>query len=275
MPRAILFALLVLAACSAPSETPRALRTSAPVRLPASALAGAVRALEALEARRPAGAWVQVRAVEADSLDGLATPAGRVRVFLHVSVFASTAEGAHGAFELLRAALETEARETVPPEPVSPERARRVLGASGWDPAGSEALLSYSDAIRVELAPGAPAPGGVWPAGLGTPVESVGIEDYVRAQGASAGLEQLGLSLRQSDAAPGVSEMRCRIQDAEAVRGHTRAEVGAFLSALESESPAARLTQVRIERSQHAPDPHAAGAWTFEALLVVRVLAPE
>jgi hypothetical protein len=80
----------------------------------------------------------------------------------------------------------------------------------------------------------------------------------------------------QPRAAPaGTAEVRCRIRDLDDVARHSRGEIGGFLAALESESPAARLTHFELERSQHEPDPEAVRGWTFEAELTVRVRADE
>ena len=89
-----------------------------------------------------------------------------------------------------------------------------------------------------------------------------------------AALEQIeapDLSLRASARTPGVTEVRCRIVDPPTVAGHARGEIGAFLAALENDSPAARVTEVMLERSPNAIDPHAAKGWALQALLLVRV----
>jgi hypothetical protein len=65
-------------------------------------------------------------------------------------------------------------------------------------------------------------------------------------------------------------DRRFRIAPADEFASFTRADIGAFLAALEGGSPAARLTGLRIERSQHEPDVHAERGWTFEAELGLR-----
>lgn len=263
-------------ACAARPGAPVEPRSSAAPRLPPSALAGAVHALEQLAASQPVDALVQVRALEASTLELHSAPAGRVRVYLHLTVYAETGARARAAFDGLRAALELDARRPLASEPVTTERARAVLGAPGWTPAGGEELLSYSDALRLEYTP-ASASLGTRRARVSVPLAgalptNVGIEDYVHAAAAAEGLAELELQLRPGAAIPGVDEMRCFLRD-QGLAGHGRAELGAFLATLENESPAARVTEVLLEHAPNAPDPHDARAWALEALLVVRVPA--
>ena len=263
-----------LGACAAEVAAPPVVaEVREPVVLPSSALAGAVHALERLEASRPRDVLVQVRALESAALERHEAPAGLVRVFLHLTVFAPTSERARGAFGELRAALEADAREPVELGPVATERARRVVGAPSWTPGGGEELLSYSDALRVEYVPAAEASEAEAPGAAGAAPQNVGLENYVRELAGGAGLEGLQLSIRRSDARPGVSEARCLVQDSADATGHRRANLGAFLATLENDSPAARLTELSIEHARNALDPLDESSWGFEAWLIVRVPA--
>src|SRR5688572_33025929 len=81
-------ALLLSSACHSPPKTP--LAPSAPPALPGSALAGAVRALETVQALRPQGTWTLVRAITCDSRRDSERALEFERVFLDVTVFAPT-----------------------------------------------------------------------------------------------------------------------------------------------------------------------------------------
>lgn len=272
-------ACAVVGACGANPPAAGEARAAVPVVLPPSALAGAVHALERLSACWPGDVLVQVRALEASALELHSAPGLRVRVVLHLTVYAWDGARARAALDELRAALEADARRPLTSEGVAPERARAVVG-SDWTPAGAEELLSYSDAVRLEYTPARAAPAGTAlrgsaPALAPSVGTSVGIRAFVRTAAAAAGLPDLELFLRPSAPAPGVAEMRAFLHEAGASTGHTRAELGAFLAALESGSPVARVTEIQIEPSPNAVDPRGADAWALEAVLVVRVPADE
>jgi hypothetical protein len=265
-----LSAVLLASGCDSPAEAPEPAAEARAIGLPASALAGAVRVLETLDAVRPAGALTQVRALEGDTRVDPARGAESVRVFLHLTVYADTNAAARAAFEELRAALETEARSTARIEPASAERVARVTAGLDWDPPGREDLVSYSDVVRVELAPGrsaSEAAGGVLVSG---PPAYDSLASYVRNLAAREHIGGVELSVSPASVARSVNDHRFRIQEGPDGARNSLAEIGGFLSALERGSPAARLTRLKIERSQHEPDVHATRGWTFEAELCVR-----
>jgi len=262
-----------IAACKSAADEPAVPPDVRATGLPASALAGAVRALETLDAVRPEGALTQLRALQCDTLLERAAEVESVRVFLHLSVFADTIEEARAAFDELHRALDDEARSTARVEPASAERVERVMAGMDWDRPGREDLLSYSDVIRLELRPAWTAPE---PASgrAGAPPVFDSLASYVR----KAAAQQIGevdvavapdVTWRDGHT-PGRGEHRFRIAPADAFACYTRADIGAFLAALEGGSPAARLTSLKIERSQHEPDVHADRGWIFEAELALR-----
>lgn len=260
-------------ACGASPAAPLPFEAAAPLTLPPSALAGAVHALDRLAACQPGDVRVQVRALESSALELRSAPGARVRVYLHLTVYAPDGARARAALDELRAALQADARKPLASGPVAPERARAVVG-SDWTPGGAEELLSYSDAVRLEYTPARAAPAGTAVRGAAPgQARNVAIEDFVRTAAAAEGLAELELFLRPSVPVPGVAEMRCFLHEGSASAGHPRAALGAFLAALESESPAARVTEIHIEPSPNAVDPHDAEAWALEAVLVVRVPA--
>jgi hypothetical protein len=268
--RSVLLVALPVLGCGSAPERPAAPSSEHAVHLPPSAFATAVRALEALEAHRPPDVLLQVRALESDVLAG---PGGEhVRLFLHVTAYAATAERAGAAFEELRARLESEALATAP---AAPAHVVSALAAVDWTPEGREDLVSYSDAIRVEVAAGAASTrSGAPAAGDGAhAAESLG--EWVRGVAARELAGPVVLDVQPRAAPAGTAEVRCRIRAFDAAGRHSRGEIGDFLASLESESPAARLTHVKLERSQHEPDPHAVRGWTFAAELTVRVPSGE
>lgn len=264
--------LLLAAGCGSAPEPAPAPPPVAGARPPASALAGAVRALETLDAVQPAGALTQVRALECDTL--LDREIGEtVRVFLHLTVYAATSEGAFAAFEQVRLALEAEARSSERVEPASAERVERVMADLDWDRPGREDLVSFSDVVRLEIRPGRVTVEPLEAARASGPQLHDSIASYVRSS-AAGGIGQVDLALSRRDTAPGVSEHRFRITPQQPSARYTREEIGRFLCALEAGSPGARVTRLEIERSQHEPDVHAARGWTFEAELSVRAMEP-
>lgn len=269
----LLAVLPLLAGCGSAAEAPQASPEPAQVRLPASALAGAVRALETLDAVRPEDALTQIRALDCDTLLDPRTGVETVRVFLHLTVYATTSERAFEAFEEVRLALETEARSGERVEPASAERVGRVLGELAWEQPGREDLVSFSEAIRLEIRPGQSL--AALPESASAPGQELhdSLASYVRTA-AARGIGPVDLARSQRGVAPGISDHRFRIAPAQAFSRYTRADIGAFLAALEGGSPVARVTRLAIERSQHEPDPHAARGWTFEAELSVRALEP-
>lgn len=260
-PPALVVPVLVLA-CHAPAPTAPA---PAPHASPTgSALGGLVQALEALAALRPAGCAVAVRAVEADVR--LDADAGRLseRVFLDLTVFAPSTEQARAGFDELWARLAGEVVAATPADPVAPARvlaALRQLEA----PAGvEEGWLSWSERLRIELAPGAAHEAADAASGAAPAVAS--FERVVRTCASrvdSVGqVDLLALQPRQ-----GVPQVLVR-PGQEYQRFHP-AQIGTFLASLENESPAVRVRRLVIQRSAHEPDVTSARGWTFEAELAL------
>lgn len=260
---ATLFGAALALGCRSPEELPP--RPPKPAGLPSSALAGAVRALEALAAIRPGDALTQVRALECDTLHDSAADRDFVRVFLDVTVYAPNEARAGEVFAALQAALEAEAGAESRLGFASLGRTREVLGDLDWDPPGREDLASYSDRIRLEVRPGraALAPG---PFAGAEPPPVAPIETYVRTQASHAGLGALDL-LPRIDLAGG---FRGHIRPAGRDARYLRSEIAEFLAALEQNSPAVRVTHFSIERSPYQPDTRSPRGWTFEADLSAR-----
>jgi len=269
--RAALSLALALPLCSCGADRPaREVHPEVePARLSSSALGATVRALETLDAVRPPGALTQLRALRSDTMRDPASGIERVRVFLELTEYAPTIDSARSAFEELRSALDADGGSSGRIEPAPRERVERVMSCFDWDPPGREDLLSYSDVIRLEVRPGsaAPATAEAGAAAEDTPHESV--ESYVRAAAAQR-IGPVDLSLSTRTVAPGVADHRFRIAPEQVAARFTTADIGEFLSALEHGSPSARVTELKIERSQHEPDVHARRGWTFEAELTVR-----
>lgn len=274
----LLLAIPLVSSCASAARTSDAATEARTIGLPASALAGAVRALETLDAVRPAGALLQVRALEGDTLFGRESGVESVRVFLHLTLYAETNTAARQAFDQLLLALEVEGRATARVEPASSERVGRVMAELDWDPPGREDLVSYSDVIRLELAPGrssaepqagsAEAQAGSAPASGPPPYDT--LSSYVRGIAARERIGEVDLFVSAAGVVRGVNDHRFRIQERSESARHTLSEIGGFLSALELSSPAARLTKLKIERSQHEPDVHVDRGWTFQAELSLR-----
>jgi hypothetical protein len=274
---ALAAALDLLAACGAAREAQPVGPELACARVPASALAGAVRALETLDAIRPEGTLTELRALECDTLLDRAHGAETVRVFLHLSAYAATIEEARAAFDQVRLALEAEARAGERVEPASAERVERVMagldvGRDHGRP-GREDLVSYSDVICLEILPGRIAAEPLEAGGASGAELHDSLESYVR-RSAARGIGQVDLAVSPLDVAPGVTDHRFRVAPLLPSARHTWTEIGRFLAALEGGSPGARVTRLDIERSQHEPDVHAARGWTFEAELSVREFEP-
>ncbi|MEQ1895502.1 MAG: hypothetical protein ABL998_23430, partial [Planctomycetota bacterium] len=89
---------------------------------------------------------------------------------------------------------------------------------------------------------------------------------FVVEEARAAGLGELELA---SEHPSGSAEVRCTITSNTRDASYRRAEIGAFLAALEERSPATRVTRLALERSQEAADPHAERSWTFHAELGV------
>jgi len=258
------------------AEAPPPRAPAAPA-LPASALAGVVRAIETLDAVRPEGTLCQLRALQAERL---ADPAGRgeiERVLLDLTVYAADGARARAAYDELRAALEREAGAPGRPEPALPERVQRTFVDFDWDPKGREDLVSYSDTVHLGMRPGLTTPVASPAATAPGTVPSAQLESYVRMQAAGfANIGQVDLSLSMAPAprAAGGERLSLRIEPAMPTAHYSLSQIAYFLSALENESPTARLTKVSIQRSQYQPDLHAARCWTFEAELTVDAEPP-
>ena len=264
---------LLAGACHNPSSAPTP-ADSAPVVLPQSALAALVRSLETVDALRPEGVAIQVRAIECDSLVDRSQPAEFVRVLLHVTVYAQAVARARVAFEELQRALEAEARSRTREEAPTAERIRRVFADMDWQPAlGAEPLVSFSNAIRIEVAPGREAPASAEREYLGAqPSEPA--SRYLEEVAEAHGMEVRPIVARVSEPVPHRRDLRCLFRPAQGDAHFTRVEIAEFLRVLEAGSPAARVTHVRIERASTLADPFGPDGWTFEAELTVRVAVP-
>ena len=138
------------------------------------------------------------------------------------------------------------------------------MGELDWDPSGREDLFSYSDALRLIVPAPSAARMAAAPRGDGVP--SAPLASFVVDEARAAGLGELELSSKHRS---GSEELRCTITSNARDASYRRAEIGAFLAALEERSPATRVTRLTLERSQEAPDPHAERSWTFHAELGV------
>jgi len=233
-----------------------------------------VRELEVVDALRPPGALIEVRAVEAQSLRERSRQAEFVRLFLHVTVFAAEIERARSAFDELRLALETEARAGRRLESVSAERIARVFAGLDWNPPGRSDLVSFSAAIRLEVAPGRePTAGSALPASDGGPLPATTAEQYVAGVAGRHALsvQAVPTRLRSSES---VRDVSCLLRPSAPADHHTLAQIGAFLGDIEAGSPGARVTRLTIERSSTVADNLRDDSWTFEAELTLRGPAP-
>ncbi len=268
--------LALLGACRSTPEAPPRSALALPPAPPPSALAALVRSLEAVDALRDPQASVQVRAIECDSLLDHSRPAEYVRVFLHVTVFAQDVATARRVFEDLSGVLRTEARSPSRPGSVTEGRVRRVFDEMAWqadDPPGTDQrLVSYSDAIRLEVCPGhldARQEGGAGAASGDTRPA----REYIQEIAGERGVAIAPIETRLSQPTPRSQELRCLLRPGSLDAHFTRSQIGGFLLALEEGSPAARVTRIVIERASQLPDVFREDGWTFEATLTVRVPA--
>jgi hypothetical protein len=260
--------LSVLTSCAG---SPQEQGSPAPAPPPsASALVGAVRALETLQAIRPEGVRTELRALEADTLIDPETRAELVRVLVHVTVYSPSLERSYAALEELRAALGAEASAHERLEFVAVERAQQALAVLGTRSDPRTDCVSVSEVIRAESRPGRPAP-----LRLAAPLEAASetVLSYVQRQAQRAGLSSVAIRPSESALARRVHEVRCRIRPEDVTTRCTLAEIGAFAAELEGRSPAASLTRLFVERSQHEPDLQAERGWWFETELALRVPA--
>lgn len=258
-----LAALFLLAACrsTAAPEPPLA---AAPNVHP-SALGGAVAALEELARATPPGAVVALRAIESDALaPGHGGGPEAVRVFLHLTVYSVTLEGAREGFALVERRLGERLAAAGPAAPLTRARVQALVGELDWDPSGREDLYSYSSALRLVVP--APAAARMAPAPRADGAPAATLAGFVEAEAHAAGLGTLELA---SQLPEGAREVRCAITSNTRDASFRRDEIAAFLAALEEKSPATRLTRLALERSQEAADPHAERSWTFRAELGV------
>jgi len=175
-----------------------------------------------------------------------------------------TPEGAREGYDALARRLEERLAAAGPARPVTRARVQALVGELDWDPSGREDLYSYSDALRL-IVPGpsaarmaaVPRDGGA---------ASADLSSLVFGEARAAALGRLDLSV---ELPAGSNELRCRITSDARDASYRRAEIAAFLAALEERSPATRVTRVTFERSQEAADPHAERSWTFHAELGV------
>lgn len=259
--------LLALAACRS-TEAP-ALTSSAAARVHPSALGGAVAVLEELARATPPGALVAVRALESDALASTAegergARPEAVRVFLHLTVYSMTSQGAREGYDALARRVEERLLAGGPAEPLTRARVQALVGELDWDPSGREDLYSYSNALRLIVPAPSAARMAAAPRGDGS--ASASLASFVVDEARAAGLGELEL---QSELAGASEEVRCTITSNARDASYRRAEIGAFLAALEERSPATRVTRLTLERSQEAADPHAERSWTFHAELGV------
>ena len=254
---------LTLAACRS-TDAPERPLAAAPSVQP-SALGGAVVALEELARATPPGALVALRAIESDALAaGHDGGPEAVRVFLHLTVYAFTFEGAREGFELVARRLNERLAAAGPAAPLARARVQALVGELDWDPSGREDLYSYSSVLRLIVPGGAAARMAPAPQADGAP--AVTLAGFVTEEARAAGLGALELA---SQLPEGASEVRCAITTNTRDASFRRDEIAGFLAALEEKSPATRLTRLALERSQEAADPHAERSWTFHAELGV------
>jgi hypothetical protein len=266
-------AALLLALCACRSTDAPALTSSGLPPAHPSALGGAVAVLEELARATPPGALVALRALESDALASTAegergSRPEAVRVFLHLTVYSMTPEGAREGYDALARRVEERLLAAGPAEPLTRARVEALVGELDWDPSGREDLYSFSNALRL-IVP-APSAARMAPAPRGDGVPSASLASFVLDEARAAGLGELALT---SEVPSGSEELRCTITSDAREASHRRVEIGAFLAALEERSPATRVTRLTLERSQEAPDPHAERSWTFRAELGV-VLEP-
>lgn len=261
----ILPALLVLAlgACRATVASEPELFAAPNVQ--PSALGGAVTALEELTRATPPGALVALRALESDALaaDRDGAPEA-VRVFLHLTVYSMTLEGAREGLALVERRLSERLAVAGPAAPLVRARVQALVGELDWDPSGREDLYSYSSALRLIVPAGAAAR--MAPAPRSDGATAATLTGFVDEEARAAGLGHLELA---SHLPAGARELRCTITSNTRDASYRRDEIASFLSALEEQSPATRVTRLALERSQEAADPHAERSWTFRAELGV------
>lgn len=259
--------LLTLAACRS-TEAPAVTFSAEPVPHP-SALGGAVAVLEELARSTPPGALVAVRALESDALASTAegergARPEAVRVFLHLTIYSMTLQGAREGYDALARRIEERLSAAGPAEPLTRARVQALVGELDWDPSGREDLYSYSDSLRL-IVPG-PSAARMAPAPRGDGAASASLTNLVFGEARAAALGELDIAV---EVPQGSNELRCRITSTARDASYRRAEIAAFLAALEECSPATRVTRVTLERSQGAADPHAERSWTFHAELGV------
>jgi len=255
--------LLALAACRADDTLERPL--SAARNVQPSALGGAVLVLEELARATPPGALVALRALQSDALaaNHEGSPEA-VRVFLHLTVYSVTLEGAREGLALVERRLTERLAAAGPAAPLARGRVLALVGELDWDPSGREDLYSYSSALRLIVPAGAAARMAPAPRGDGSPATT--LAGFVSEEAEAAGLGALELA---SQLPEGTHEVRCEITSNTRDASYRREEIATFLAALEEQSPATRLTRFTLERSQEAADPRADRSWTFHAELGV------
>jgi len=255
--------LLAGAACRS-SAAPEAVLDAAPNVHP-SALGGAVAVLDELTRATPPGALVALRALESDALaPGHGGGPEAVRVFLHLTVYSVTLEGAREGLALVERRLMERLATAGPVAPLARARVQALVGELDWDPSGREDLYSYSSALRLIVPADAAARMAPAPRADGAPAAT--LAGFVTDEARAAGLGPLELA---SQLPEGAQEVRCAITSNTRDASFLRSEIAAFLAALEEQSPATRVTRLALERSQEAADPHAERSWTFHAELGV------
>jgi len=272
-PATLLPFLLLVPACRSgesapPAAAPEGLVSAA---TPASALVGALRALETLAELRAQLGPCQLRGLTLERVSG---PAGRGeldRVQLELEVFAADEARARAAFDALQAALRE--RMLAPGEPAPPlsEHLRRGFVALDWSPEAPEGQVACSGTVQLELVPADPLPSTSRAlATAGTDPAAV-LALHVRTQAAQTNVGQLNLSHSMIQLAPGDElRQRLRIVPAERQQRYSLDQIAWFLAALEEQSPDSWLTRLTVEPWQ-GPGPATRPTWTFQAELSANV----
>jgi hypothetical protein len=262
---AILLLALPVGACrSAPAPAARAAPSGA---AGPSALGAMVQVLAAIDRFERPGVRLRLRAVEADALMLQAPRRERVRVFVHLTTWADSLERAQSAFAELRDELES--------TPLPAGADTDVFRERDWSSTALRDESSYSDLVRVEVAPAAarparplplpPGPPSAGPLAPATASAAAFLEDIARATG--LGIQAVRPRLHAEP--DGRRELRCLVRPATPDAHDTLTAIATFLEAVEAASPGARWTHLEIERALHLPEALQPNGWTFEGELAL------
>lgn len=246
---------IALLACACRSAAPAEGRAPAPAPTP-SALRGLARALEALDALDLPGVTLRLRAVESDALFLTRPPRERVRVFLHVTAWATDLDTARGAIDEAELALGTLGGAATP---------ATVLRERDWSPPVPAGQSSWSAPLRVEVAsPDRPAS-----AAQAGAVTHVSAEAFLDEVAQATGLPVEAHRPRARRRSDGRLELSCLVRPATPDGHDTLAAIANFLEEVEARSPAARWTHLEVERALELPEGLEPNGWTFEGELVL------